>query len=407
MRHGFLICILFMTCFSIELSARDWSKNDSRQDYTKDPTDFWDATAAASECYTDAFSFPGKEINLQTPMGFDGTVSENLNTFPRNSAPKNCRVNVLSQYVPPPLVDAQIVSDYHGTTADRFQKFYDFLSINISDNRDFPNSKAEQRLIQFLTSWSGANALSENIRFSLMKEFRLDYHVQAMLPPMIIAFSDTSSYMTDEERLLVGKWLWRLVSQSQQSQFNLQDNKNYLRHYTALLWGILVGDDRLVDQARSAYLDALYFMRPDGSFPTEVARGGMGNQYQNTSVNVLVTMAAASRLIGEDWMSFEVNGRSIDNAVEWVTKVNENPKLIRVYARSCPEGSFGSIDKPNLRYKESPPITGETESSWVEVYLEITNRPNLGARLLTSLGWRPPNFSLWSKTLGPQMCLFF
>ena len=90
-----------------------------------------------------------------------------------------------------------------------------------------------------------------------------------------------------------------------------------------------------------------------------------------------------------------------------MTKVNENPKLIRVYARSCPEGSFGSIDNPNLRYKESPPITGETESSWVEVYLEMSNRKDLASGLRSSLGWTPPKIALWSKTLGPQMCVFF
>ena len=102
------------------------------------------------------------------------------------------------------------------------------------------------------------DALKKNIRFKLMDYFRLDFHVQSLIPTMIIAYSDVSGSMTVSERVQVGRWLNRLVEQSQKSKFpSRQDNKSYLRHLTALLWGIVIGHDGLIDQARLGYQNAI------------------------------------------------------------------------------------------------------------------------------------------------------
>ena len=340
-------------------------------------------------------------------------IANNLN-YIRLATPTNqCHTYMRKPQVPEPLVDAQIDSDYHGNTADRFQAYYEFLAINIAANRDGASTASQDLLIEFLVSWAETDALSKNIRFSGMKSYRLDFHVQALLPLMIVAYSDTAKHMTDEQRLSVGLWLQRLVGQSQKSSFNTQDNKNYLRHYTAMLWGMLVSDERLIDQARTAYKSALFYMRPDGTFPTEVARGGMGLHYQNLATNVLVTMAAASRSIGEDWINVEVNGRSLHDAVGWMIRANQDIALNKQYARSCPGGSFGTIEEPNLYYRERPGLIGESESSWVEPYLKLTDGQNINPDLASSLNWSYdtpfslPPYAIWSKTLGPQTCIWF
>ena len=79
---------------------------------------------------------------------------------------------------PKPLIDAKISSKYGGKDQKRFQPIYEFLNTNIGLNRLEPNGVAEGRLKDFLLSWSSVNALSKNIRFTLMKEFRLDFHIQ-------------------------------------------------------------------------------------------------------------------------------------------------------------------------------------------------------------------------------------
>ena len=327
MRVRVLFVVLALSlCFG-GAHAKDWSKKSEDYSSKRDPKGFWKATANASECYTDPFNMPGKQKGLTPPRKFTANIANNLN-YIRLATPTNqCQTYMRKPQVPEPLVDAQIDSDYHGNTADRFQAYYEFLAINIAANRDGASTASQDVLIEFLVSWAETDALSKNIRFSGMKSYRLDFHVQALLPLMIVAYSDTAKHMTDEQRLSVGSWLQRLVGQSQKSSFNTQDNKNYLRHYTAMLWGMLVSDERLIDQARTAYKSALFYMRPDGTFPTEVARGGMGLHYQNLATNVLVTMAAASRSIGEDWINVEVNGRSLHDAVGWMIRANQDIAL--------------------------------------------------------------------------------
>ena len=140
-----------------------------------------------------------------------------------------------------------------------------------------------------------------------MKEFRLDFHVQSLLPPMIIAYSDVSTSLTQSEKVQVGKWINRLVEQSQQSDFySRQDNKAYLRHLSALLWGIVINDKGLIEQAKQGYQNAIFDMRPDGTFPKDVSRGGTGIHYQNRSTNALMAIAGYSTLIGENWIEYAV-----------------------------------------------------------------------------------------------------
>ncbi|MEX0502731.1 alginate lyase family protein [Alphaproteobacteria bacterium LSUCC0719] len=413
MSFRLLLTVLALSLCFDGAYAKDWSKKSETVDFTRDPKGFWKATAKASECYSDPFFIPGIQKGLTSPRKFTANTSNNLNYIRRLSPTGQCRTLIQRPRIPKPLVDAEIDSDYHGNTKDRFQVYYEFLALNIAANRDGTQIAPQERLIEFLANWSEQNALSKNIRFSGIKAYRLDYHVQALLPLMIVAYSDTAKQMTADQRLSVGSWLNRLVGQSQKSSFTTQDNKNYLRHYTAMLWGILVGDDRLIDQARKAYRSALYYMRPDGTFPTDVARGGMGLHYQNLSVNVLVTMAAASQAIGEDWINMEVNGRSLHDAVGWLVKANQDKSLNRQYARSCPSGSFGTIEEPNLHYREKPGFSGESDSSWVELYLKLTTGSNKNREIASSLNWSYdtplslPQYAIWSKALGPQNCIWF
>ena len=272
-----------------------------------------------------------------------------------------------------PLVDAKINSKYGGEDQKRFQPIYEFINTNIGLNRLEPNGIALNRLKEFLLSWSSADALSQNIRFTLMKEFRLDFHVQSLLPSMIIAYSDISKSLSKDEKVQIGKWLNRLVEQSQQSYFHSrQDNKVYLRHLTALLWGIVIKNDKLIEQAKQSYQNAIFDMRPDGTFPKDVSRGGSGIHYQNRSTNALMAMAGYASLIGEDWIHYNVRGRSIKNAVMWLDAANADPTLNRIYARHCDGGSRASIDNPDMTHLNIL-LNSESDISWVVVYTHLTD----------------------------------
>ena len=233
-----------------------------------------------------------------------------------------------------------------------------------------------------------------------MKKFRLDFHIQSLLSPMIIAYSDISGSLSKNNKVQIGKWLNRLVELSQKSNFfSRQDNKSYLRHLTALLWGIIIKNKDLIKQAKKGYENAIFDMRPDGTFPTDVARGGTGIHYQNRSTNALITIAGYSTLIGQNWIEYKINGRSIKNAVNWLDKVNNDPSLNKVYARKCVGGSNGTINNPNMNHLNIM-YSGESDISWVNLYMFLTNeKPNfLSKKVKINKGY-------WSTAYGPQSCL--
>jgi len=396
-RYIFLSFIL-LSLSSNNYAAVKWNNSVSGKGKS-DPKTYWNKTKYAKSCYGPEFKHLNDKISLKTIKIKDEVFKNIFYPLGLNSTPA-CKFNYASKLVPKPLVDAKINSKYGGQDQKRFQPIYEFLNTNIGLNRVEPNGVAEKRLKEFLVTWSSENALSKNIRFNLMKKFRLDFHIQSLLPPMIIAYSDISGSLSKNNKVKIGKWLNRLVEQSQISNyFSRQDNKSYLRHLTALLWGIIIKNKDLIKQAKKGYENAIFDMRPDGTFPTDVARGGTGIHYQNRSTNALITIAGYSTIIGQNWIEYKINGRSIKNAVNWLDKVNNDPSLNKVYARKCVGGSNGTINNPNMNHLKIK-YSGESDISWVNLYMFLTNeKPNfLSKKVKINQGY-------WSTAYGPQTCL--
>ena len=394
------IAIALVVVFLLSSSAwaKNWNTSDSRVTESE-PADFWNKTKNAKSCNGPEFDHIPDEISIQR-IAVEDNVFEELNEPLGFRSSTYCKFNYAEKRVPVPLVDAKINSKYGGEDQKRFQPIYEFINTNIGLNRLEPNGIALNRLKEFLLSWSSADALSQNIRFTLMKEFRLDFHVQSLLPSMIIAYSDISKSLSKDEKVQIGKWLNRLVEQSQQSYFySRQDNKVYLRHLTALLWGIVIKNDKLIEQAKKSYQNAIFDMRPDGTFPKDVSRGGSGIHYQNRSTNALMAMAGYASLIGEDWIHYNVRGRSIKNAVMWLDAANADPTLNRIYARNCDGGSRASIDNPDMTHLNIL-LNSESDISWVVVYTHLTDEK---LHFLSNRGAGGGGY--WTTAYGPQACL--
>ena len=393
-----LILLMSLTVSSQAIAAVKWN-NSGGEGSKSDPTNFWNRTKNAKKCFGPEFDHFRDKISIKRIKVTD-KVFENMNSPLGLKSSSSCKFNYASQLVPKPLVDAKISSKYGGQDQKRFQPIYEFLNTNIGLNRIEPNGIAERRLKEFFLTWSSADALSKNIRFKLMKTFRLDFHVQSLLPPMIIAYSDITASLNSEEKVQVGKWLNRLVEQSQKSDFySRQDNKSYLRHLTALLWGIVIDNEGLIKQARQGYQNAILDMRPDGTFPMDASRGGSGIHYQNRSTNALMALAGYSTIIGENWVEYEINGRTIKNAVDWLDKANSDPSLNKIYARQCDGGSNATIENPNM-FHLNIMNTGESDISWVPLYMRLTDeKPSfLSTKVRDYKGY-------WSAAYGPQLCV--
>ena len=122
----------------------------------------------------------GIRITRNYKIKIKDEVFENISYPLGLNSSNKCEFNYASRLVPKPLVDAKINSKYGGQDQKRFQPIYEFLNTNIGLNRFEPNGPAKDRLREFLLTWSSTDALSKNIRFNLMKKFRLDFHIQSL-----------------------------------------------------------------------------------------------------------------------------------------------------------------------------------------------------------------------------------
>ncbi|MDC0131137.1 heparin lyase I family protein, partial [Planktomarina temperata] len=99
---------------------------------------------------------------------------------------------------------------------------------------------------------------------------------------------------------------------------------------------------------------AIHDMRPDGSFPTDSARSGMGLHYSSIATGHLVMMSALIYSnTQQDLFSYTVDGRSIHDAVNFIVKAIKQPVITnKLYALPCPGGGdrWATIGDPELAF---------------------------------------------------------
>lgn len=213
---------------------------------------------------------------------------------------------------------------------------------------------ARQVLKQAIYDWAKAGSLSEGIHVS-WGDRPVDYQMMVMILDLVNATSEISNDLNAEEKAVIGPWLGGLVAEASKSRWkDRQDNKEYMRSYISLIWALLVGDNRAAQDAIDVFKLAVHDVRPDGSFPVDSQRSGMGLDYNANSAGYLVLAAAAlKRATGEDLFSYEVDGRSGHNVVDFVVRSMQKPKEINpIYAISCPDGGdrFGTPTNPSLSF---------------------------------------------------------
>lgn len=213
---------------------------------------------------------------------------------------------------------------------------------------------ARQVLKDTLLDWARAGSLGRGIHVSWGKK-PVDYQMMTAIAALVAATAEVASDLKPEDRAAIGPWLGGLVAQASRSQWkDRQDNKEYMRTYIGLVWALMTGDRKAVDEAVNVFKLAINDMRPDGSFPVDSQRSGMGIHYNSFSAGYLVLADAALReATGEDLFSYRVDGRSGHDAAAFVVRSVQSPaETNRIYAIGCKEGGdrFGSPDNPNLHF---------------------------------------------------------
>jgi len=257
---------------------------------------------------------------------------------------------------------------------------------------------ARQALKLAVLDWAKNDSLGKGIQVSWGNR-PIDYQMLVTVLSVLTATAEVIPDLSEADKAVVGPWLNRLVKVAADSYWkDRTDNKVYERAYVALLWGIIAQDDAAVREAVEVYKLAIHDMRPDGSFPIDTQRGGMGVQYNASAAVMLMQMAMAMETaFGVDLYAYSVDGRSLHNAVDFLVRSIQAPgETNAIYAISCPESGdrWGSIDKPSTdfflhstallvyadRFPDNP------ESAWIK---EFFARDLTGATVSERSGGAP------------------
>jgi hypothetical protein len=131
---------------------------------------------------------------------------------------------------------------------------------------------------------------------------------------------------------------------------------------------------------------ALNQMRPDGSFPLETNRGACSGTYSNVNILHLTSIAEMAASQGYDLYSWNVNGKNLELAIEFLLNARENPALIAQYSKSSTDVCFSTQppDQPDIQsvFNTSVP----NQAAWMEGYIARFPFSTTAARLRQIFG---------------------
>jgi hypothetical protein len=319
----------------------------------------WSAYQTAGECMDHPTYGEGRSYRLKvrgTDWFADAIWS---NPFEPNS-PVSGNSSMLV-FAPQPLVKVKLDERYGeenglvGQAASWFQAASISLRKGATDD-----SKVLIRTT--LLNWAEANALSKGIHVSWGKK-PVDWQVMTLINAILTTTAAMAPEFTKEERIVIGPWLNRLVSEVAASSWrNRADNKAYFTAYITTVWAFMASDKAAAQHSVDVTKLAIHDLRPDGSFPIDSQRGGMGLKYSTDSLGYLVMIAALVKAnTGQDLFAYDAGGRTMNNAVDFLVSAIKDPSTVnQIYAIPCPESGdrWGSVAKPSLSFIDAAGFLG-------------------------------------------------
>jgi HAMP domain-containing protein len=359
----------------------------------------WNAYKTAETCGEHATYGDGHP--LEVPILDDEQFSSHqwVSPFTKVRGAATCQISAGNIRIPAPIPMVQLDEEYgeRNQEVDNAASWFRRMTTYLRLSND---QVAEAQLKKAILEWARSDSLGEGIHVS-WGEQPVDYQMMATISSVLSATAELSDKFTSDERATVGPWLNSLVAESAASYWkDRSDNKAYMRAYIALVWGLMVNDDRSVQEAVDTYKLAINDMRPDGSWPIDSQRGGMGLHYNAASTSHLTLIAVAlDRARGLDLFGYEVDGRSIHTAVEHVVRSMQDPGATNAqYAISCPDGGdrFGNIERPSMSFLE--------ESGFLLAYAELFPERASSKYIIENLDRSAALDS--EKSGGPAACYF-
>jgi Alginate lyase len=232
-----------------------------------------------------------------------------------------------------------------------------------------------RRDIDALRAHAGANAWIPAQRSDPAASAAIEA-VGAVLPAWQILRQTTVA--TDDDRAAVDGWLLRVARFT-----DIHPGGNSIgtqRGTNAMMLGLIVGDDALYRNGlQESFYAQLRGMRPDGSFPLETDRGRKALEHSGRNIALLVYAAQIGLSQGIDLYATEVDGKSLDDAIGFLLRAEEDNALVDVYARANrnPGLGFGEF-APNAQVT---PFAGFSRG-WIMLYTQRFPNGELSDALL-------------------------
>ena len=314
----------------------------------------WNAYKKAPKC----FEHPtyGKGIGYKLKKISINNFKKHSWTSPFYKYDENNKHEIyLPLTLPKPIITVNLNEDY-GERQSEADSAIEFFQKAAYVARVGNSVEEVEKVKTVLLDWANNNALKEGINVSWGSK-PVDYQMMVLINSILTTTATIAENFDAKERQILGPWLNNLIKKVAKSKWkDRQDNKAYQTSYITLIWGLMVNDLNAVQNSIDVVKLAVHDMRPDGSFPIDTQRGGMGIDYNNKSYGYLLMIASLLKdKTGIDLFSYNVDGRSLHNGADFVIKsIKEPSKINSIYAISCPDGGdkFGTIENPSTYFIE-------------------------------------------------------
>lgn len=240
-------------------------------------------------------------------------------------------------------------------------------------------------LVSNLRTWAEANAPSvdptwnvANPGFSVLKT-EWAFPILNLWPTL-----EADPALAASDRETIGNWISNsLISPIPVPDFWPND-LGYWNEASEMADAIRRSDNATFAFGVQRFFGALNQMRADGSFPLAAALSACSATYSNADLTHLITMAEMAATQGYDLYSMNVNGKSLETAIEFMLDAYQNPALLYQYSKAglgiCFDGNPG--EPPDFTiYKNPGPAL-----AWMEPYIARFPLSTTAARLRAILG---------------------
>ena len=248
----------------------------------------WTAYETAGECFNHPTYGEGKGYKLRRIKAADFAKMEWTDPF----SPKSPSSGSASLSEGPKPLTSVVLDETYGERNVDVDAASNWFRRALVVLRQGASAEAAEEVKDTLLSWSSADALSSGIHVS-WGDRPVDWQVMTLISAILGTVAAASPQFSPDERAIVGPWVNRLAAEVAASHWkDRQDNKAYFAAYITTVWAIMVSDPMALQNAANVVKLAVHDMRPDGSFPIDSQRSGMGLEYASDSLGSLVMIAA-------------------------------------------------------------------------------------------------------------------